>query len=244
MSFKFSEIKVIETGYNTAPWNMAVDEVLMNGVNDVPVLRLYGWKPPAVSIGYFQRIDEEIDIKKCSQLGIDVIRRLTGGGSVLHDSELTYSFVTRKYPQGIMESYKMICDAIVISINKLGFNAKFFPLNDIILNDKKVSGNAQTRKKGVLLQHGTILLNVDVEKMFSVLKVPSEKIRDKMITSIKERTIGLNKTFDEVSYALKSGFGEKFNARLVSASITKKEEMDIENLARKKYATDEWNLGR
>ncbi len=204
MSLSFKEIRVIETGYDTAYWNMAVDEVLLNSTNDVPALRIYGWKPTAVSIGYFQRMEEEIDVKKCKQLDIDVVRRITGGGSVLHDSELTYSFITKRYPQSIIESYKWICDAVVISINKLGLDAKFSPLNDIVINGKKISGNAQTRKKGTLLQHGTILLGVDTEKMFSILKVPSEKIRDKMISYASERVTGLNKTFTEVTLALKS----------------------------------------
>ncbi|MGI0081686.1 MAG: lipoate--protein ligase family protein [Nitrosopumilaceae archaeon] len=244
MSFKFSEIRVLETGYNNAAWNMAVDEVLMNGVSNVPVLRLYGWKPPAVSIGYFQSMEEEVDIKKCNHFGIDVVRRITGGGAVFHDSELTYSFIAREYPQSIIESYRLICNAIVISINKLGFDAKFSPLNDIIINGKKVSGNAQTRKKGTLLQHGTILLNADVEKMFSLLKVPSEKIRDKIITDVKERVMGLNKTFDEVASALKIGFSEKFDAILIADNLSEQEEIDAKKLSKKKYATDKWNLRR
>jgi len=244
MNFKFSEIRVLETGYNTAPWNMALDEVLMNGVNDMPVLRLYGWKPPAVSIGYFQSMEEEVDVKKCKNIGIEVVRRITGGGAVLHDSELTYSFMTTKYPQNIMESYKLICDAIVVCINKLGFDAKFAPLNDIIVNGKKVSGNAQTRKKGTLLQHGTILLDVNVEKMFSILKVPSEKIRDKIITDVKERVMGVNKTFQEVAFALKEGFSEKFDARLIIDKLTIEEEYNANKLAKEKYAKDEWNWKR
>jgi len=244
MSLSFKEIRVIETGYDTAYWNMAVDEVLLNSTNDVPALRIYGWKPTAVSIGYFQRMEEEIDVKKCKQLGIDVVRRITGGGSVLHDSELTYSFITKRYPQSIIESYKWICDAVVISINKLGLDAKFSPLNDIVINGKKISGNAQTRKNGTLLQHGTILLGVDSEKMFSILKVPSEKIRDKMISHASERVAGLNKTFTEVTLALKSGFGEKFGATLIDDKLTKEEEFTAKKLVEAKYITNKWNLRR
>ncbi len=244
MNFKFSEIRVLETGYNNAQWNMSVDEVLMNSVNDIPILRLYGWKPPSVSIGYFQRMEEEVNVKKCNQLGIDIVRRITGGGSVLHDSELTYSFLARKYPQNISESYRWICDAIITAIKKLGLDAKFSPLNDIIINGKKISGNAQTRKKGTLLQHGTILLNADVEKMFSVLKVPSEKISDKMIADVKERVVGLSKTFDEVALALKSSFSEKFGATLIIGELTEEEEVAATKLVKEKYSTDKWNCGR
>ncbi len=244
MSVKFDKIRVIETGYNSAAWNMALDEVLMSSVNDTPILRLYGWRPPAVSIGYFQSLEEEVDLESCKKIGIDVVRRITGGGAVLHDAELTYSFVTRRYPQSIIESYKWICDAIIMGINRLGFNANFVPLNDIVLGGKKVSGNAQTRRNGVLLQHGTLLLTVDIEKMFSVLKVPSEKLRDKMVQNAKERVTGLRRSFEEVSEAVKQGFAKRLNAELTPYNISPDEKMVIKNLVKEKYSKLEWTRRR
>jgi lipoate-protein ligase A len=243
MSFNFSKIRILETGYNSGPWNMALDEVLMNCVkDDIPILRLYRWQPAAVSIGYFQSMDEEIDVKKCKQIGIDVVRRITGGGAVLHESELTYSFITKIYPKNIMDSYNLICEPVVMCINKLGFNAKFAPLNDIVVNNKKVSGNAQTRKKNTLLQHGTILLDVNVEKMFSVLKVPSEKIKDKMINDVKARVMGLNKTFEQVAHNLKESFCEKFDAEIIVDNLTIEEKENARKLASEKYISNQWNL--
>ncbi len=241
MSFRFDRIRVLETGHNSAPWNMALDEVLLNDLSDTPILRIYGWRPPAVSIGYFQSMDEEVDVAECNRNGIDVIRRITGGGAVLHDSELTYSFLTKKYPQDIMKSYELICDAIIIAINALGFVSKFSPLNDITINGKKVSGNAQTRKKNALLQHGTILLDADIDRMFSVLKVPTEKIRDKMISDVKQRVTVLNKTFDEVASSLKKGFSEKFCASLDIDVLTAEERIATKKLAEEKYSTRQWN---
>jgi lipoate---protein ligase len=243
MSFRFSKIRTLETGYNSGPWNMALDEALMNFINyhSMPILRIYGWRPPTVSIGYFQSMDEEVDIKRCRQMGIDVVRRITGGGAVLHESELTYSFITNVYPKNIMESYKLICEPIVMCINKLGFNAKFAPLNDIIVHGKKVSGNAQTRKKGILLQHGTILLNVNLEKMFFVLKIPSEKVKDKMIDDVKERVMGLNKPFDEVKSNLKEAFSERFSSEIVVDNLTTEEEESTKKLTEEKYTSDKWN---
>jgi lipoate-protein ligase A len=128
-------------------------------------------KPAAVSIRCFQSLEEEVNVGNCNNLGIDIVRRMTGGGAVLHEHELTYSFITKKYPTNIMESYELICEPVIMCLKDLGFDAKFSPLNDIIVDNKKVSGTAQTRKQDILLQHGTILLDVDVNKMFSVLKV-------------------------------------------------------------------------
>src|SRR5437870_3342909 len=134
-SQKLSKIRVLETGSNRAALNMALDEAVMENVGEVPVLRIYGWRPAAVSVGYFQSMKEEVDLEKCRQLGVDIVRRLTGGGAVLHESELTYSLITRQYPKNIMESYSWICDAVVMSINRLGFNEFFVLLNDIIVNE-------------------------------------------------------------------------------------------------------------
>ncbi|HET6809320.1 MAG TPA: biotin/lipoate A/B protein ligase family protein [Nitrososphaera sp.] len=244
-TIRFSKIRVLETGYNNAAFNMAIDEALIENIGDVPILRIYGWSPGAVSIGYFQSIQEEVDLEKCSKIGVDVVRRLTGGGAVLHELELTYSFITKQYPQNIMESYSWICEAIVVSINRLGFDASFIPLNDIVVKGKKVSGSAQTRRKGVLLQHGTVLLGVDVDKMFCVLKVPSEKLKDKIIKDVKERVTSLSGiTFEEMASSLKSSFATKFDAKLLADAMSTDEIIRASWLAERKYRSREWNFRR
>lgn len=244
-TIRFSKIRVLETGYNNAAFNMAIDEALIENIGDAPILRIYGWRPRAVSIGYFQSIQEEVDLEKCSKIGVDVVRRLTGGGAVLHEFELTYSFITKQYPQNIMESYSWICEAIVASINRLGFDANFIPLNDIVVKGKKVSGSAQTRRKGVLLQHGTVLLGVDVDKMFCVLKVPSEKLKDKIIKDVKERVTSLSGiTFEEMASSLKSSFATKFDAKLLADAMSTDEIIRASWLAERKYRSREWNFRR
>jgi len=244
-TIKYDKIRTLETGFNPAMNNMAIDEALMETVGEVPILRIYGWRPAAVSIGYFQSMNEEVNFAKCREVGVDVVRRLTGGGAVLHECELTYSFISREYPKNIMESYRWICDAIVMSINRLGFDANFVPLNDIVIAGKKVSGNAQTRRNGVLLQHGTILLGVDVDKMFSVLKVPSEKLRDKIIKDAKERVTSLARiTFDDMATSLKTSFAAKFESKLITDALSTKEISRARWLANRKYSSKEWNLRR
>ena len=239
----FKQIRVLETGCNPGAWNMALDETLLTNLvdHDNPILRLYGWQPPCVSIGYFQSMEEEVDVLKCSDMGVDVVRRITGGGAVLHEFELTYTFITKNYPANILESYHLICEPVVLCLDRLGYSAKYVPLNDIVVDNKKVSGNAQTRKNNILLQHGTILLDVDVEKMFSMLKVPSEKIKDKMIKDVKARVTGINRSFEEVASNLKESFAEIFGSQIITDTLSSKEKKDTEKLVIEKYSSRQWN---
>jgi len=223
--------------------NMAIDEYLMTHVTDTPIFRIYGWSNPCVSIGYFQSI-EDIDFQKCRNEAIDVVRRMTGGGSVFHEKELTYSFVSRKYPAKIIDSYQEICQIIISGLNTLGINAKFSPLNDITVDGKKVGGNAQTRKNGVLLQHGTILLEVNKEKMFSLLKVPIEKISDKKISDAKYRVSQVSKTFDQVTKSLKDSLKLVFDCKTVPIKLNQNELESCKKIAKNKYSNPDWTLKR
>lgn len=238
------KIRLLETRYNSAAWNMALDEAMMQTAAEsaawVPSLRLYGWKPSAVSIGYFQSLQEEVDLEQCKSHGADVVRRITGGGAVFHDQEITYSFITKEYPVGIHDSYHQICGAVLDGLRTLGIEGQFVPINDLLVNGKKFSGNAQTRKKGVLLQHGTILLQVDVDKMFSLLKVPNEKLKGKLIADVKQRVTSLNRPFDEVAAAIQKGFAQRFQAELEAGSPTAEELRRCGQLI-SKYSGMEWN---
>ena len=239
---KFEKIRVLVSGDNIGSLNMAIDEFLLYNCSD-PVLRIYGWSKPCISIGYFQSTDD-INYKKCLEQNIDVVRRITGGGAVFHDMELTYSFVTKNFPQSILESYKEISEIVIQALKKLGLDAKFSPLNDVTVNEKKVCGNAQTRKNNTLLQHGTILLKVDFEKMFSLLSVPIEKISDKKISDVKDRVVGISKTFEQVSEALKDSTSDVFGCKLVSYNLNQEELKSCQKLADEKFSTNNWLLKR
>ncbi|MEW6329584.1 MAG: biotin/lipoate A/B protein ligase family protein [Candidatus Micrarchaeota archaeon] len=231
-------MRLLEMGANNAFMNMGIDEALMS--SEEPVLRLYAWSPPAVSVGYFQKVEEEVDEEACARFGVDVVRRQTGGGAVFHENELTYSFITREHPQNILESYKWVCGALIEGLGTLGVRAEFAPLNDIVVGGKKISGNAQTRRRGVMLQHGTVLLGVDVEKMFSLLKVPSEKMKGKLISDVKARVSALGVSFEEAREAVKKGFERSMNAELVPSELTEEESEKAIKLAEGKYKSGEW----
>ena len=251
MSFRF-----IEHGANSAAMNMAIDQAIMESAkkSEVPTVRFYSWNPPAVSIGYFQGLTQEIDLEKCKEFGVDFVRRITGGGAVFHDAELTYSFICTEesgvVPKKIIESYKKICEPIILGLKDFGLTAQFVPLNDIVVNGKKVSGNAQTRRGGVILQHGTILMQVDVDKMFSLLKVPSEKIREKLISDVKQRVTSLEEQagkkilFSELSKSLKTGFEETFGEELIKGPLSRMEMELAEKISNERFSSKDWNFKR
>ena len=248
-------VRVIFDTPRDAFLNMAIDEALLQECSfkrAMPTLRLYSWNPPAVSIGFFQRIREEVDLKRAKSLGVDVVRRYTGGGAVFHEMELTYSIVIPEdwAPGSITSSYRKICSGIVRGLSLLGLRAEFSPINDILVNGRKISGNAQTRRNGFILQHGTILIGLDAEKMFSLLKVPSEKLRGKMLNEAMGRVtcleweLGRKPSLKEVREAIKIGFSEALKFQPVRDGLTQSELKLAEGLASRKYRTKRWNFLR
>jgi lipoate-protein ligase A len=253
------DIRFIDLEVHTAFENMAIDEAIMLSMKDGmvgPTLRLYRWSPSAVSIGTFQGMRDEVDTEFCKSQNIDVIRRITGGGAVFHDfnGEITYSIILPNshhlVPDDIIESYKLICQGIVVALGQLGIHAEFKPINDVVVNGIKVSGNAQTRRHSCVLQHGTILLDLDVNLMFQALKVPKEKISDKMIADVKQRVTSIRDildrdvTMDELSSSLQQGFSQALNMKLVNGELTTSEQETANTLAVNKYRTSEWNFKR
>lgn len=231
-------MKLLKTGFSDACLNMGIDEALMKTCSE-PVLRLYGWKPHAVSIGYFQGLEEEVDLDACKRHGVDVVRRVTGGGAVYHADEVTYSFVTTEFDGNILDSYKDICAGVLLGLKKIGVDGSFAPLNDLIVGGKKFSGNAQTRRGGVLLQHGTILLSVDVDRMFDLLKVPSEKMKGKLISDVKQRVVGIAKPFDETVQAVVDGFEEHYGLNFEPMDLSEGQ-MTLARQFAEKYRSAEW----
>jgi lipoate-protein ligase A len=183
-----------------------------------------------------------------------VVGGLCGGGAVLHDKELTYSLVIpESHPlarASIVESYQVLCSALVRGMGFLGIDTEFAPINDILWRGKKVSGNAQTRKHACILQHGTLLLHVDVEEMFSLLLVPKEKATGKLIADVKQRVgslseaLGRDVGFEETSKALVRGFSEALDSTLIPDKPSDTELARARSLAKEKFSTEAWILKR
>lgn len=246
--------RLIDMRIENAPTQMAIDEAIAMArlKHDTPnTIRVYRWQPSAVSIGYFQSIEKEVNLEACEEYGVDVIRRITGGGAVYHDygGEITYSLVAPeshpKMPRDILESYKEICGAIINGLGNLGVEAEFVPVNDIGAGGKKISGNAQTRRHGVVLQHGTVLVDSDIKRMFEVLRVSKAKISDKLIAAVEERVTNIRRyldrevSFNEARNALVKGFEDSFDIELEPGQLTTEEEELVKEL-HAKYSSHDW----
>lgn len=199
-------VKIIEFSVNNGEKNMQIDSDLLDSAiknkTTEPIFRLYGWSPACVSLGRNQS-DEFLDKAFLTSSNIDVVRRLTGGRALLHDNELTYSYIcpimSLKNGESVIGSYKEISQILIDGFKKLDIELEF-PKNklpstkfdycmcistgaDLTYKGKKLVGSAQFRKEGYILQHGSILFDYDkdlIEKIFG------KKADEKSLTCLKE----------------------------------------------------------
>jgi lipoyltransferase/lipoate-protein ligase len=241
--------------------NMAIDEAILNAriTGQVPnTLRFYRWQPSAVSFGKNQNPENEIYLDACKQLGVDVVRRISGGGTVYHDfeGEVTYSVVAKTSDMGtadIITVYVKIYEAITDALRLLGVPADFSSGNaqncpNLTVSGKKISGSSQTVTRGVVLQHGTILRSVDLPKMFTLLKLKNASctqavdIAKRKITSIQNQ-LGHQVMPETIANALAQGFRAILKIQLEEGELTPTELLTANKLYKEKYTTTQWNLG-
>ena len=243
--------------------NMAIDEAIMKArmENRAPnTLRLYQWTSSAVSIGRFQTLTNEIHVDVCRKHGIDIVRRISGGGAVYHDSEgeLTYCIVAKLSDLGcgnldLLSAYQKICRGLYEAIKLLGAKAEYHPPDqkrcpNLTISGKKVSGNAQTSKRGILLQHGTFLMDIEHTKMFTYLKVPWAKTLDDVIAVSKRKLTSARQELDsnfsaqEASQALIEGFKKALNVRFVESELTEYEQELSRKLRKERFGTEDWTI--
>jgi lipoate-protein ligase A len=247
--------------------NMAIDEAILRSriAGSVPdTLRFYRWNPSAVSIGRFQKIENEVNLENCRRLGVEVVRRISGGGAVYHDAEgeVTYSVVAKTENLGakdVGEVYSKVYVAVSHALRLMGMIADYNEGDskncpNLTVNGKKISGSAQANKSGVVLQHGTLLLNVDLPTMFNLLRVPWASscmqvvnVAKNKITSVQNE-LGHAVKPETVANAMAHGFSVALgvqvveNVQTVEGELTPAERELAEKLCREKYATDEWNF--
>ncbi|MGB9741052.1 MAG: lipoate--protein ligase family protein [Candidatus Bathyarchaeia archaeon] len=241
--------------------NMAIDEAVLKAriENAAPnTVRFYRWNPSAVSIGKFQNMENEVNLESCKKFGVNAVRRITGGGAVYHDAEgeITYSVIASRQDLGaedITAVYTKIYEGIAEALKILGLKADFNKGDaktcpNLTINGKKISGSAQCHKAGIVLQHGTVLVDVDLEKMFTFLRVPWAKTCMEIVNIAKNKITSINAELGKgvplaiVHEALVEGFQRTLRTNLVNGELTPFEKELAGRLYREKYAKTDWNM--
>jgi lipoyl(octanoyl) transferase len=247
--------RVIDSGEADGVTNMAVDEALLTSFDpqrSPPVLRLYGWSPPALSLGRFQRAEEVLDLERCRMAGVPVVRRVTGGGVIYHADELTYAVVCApdQLPEGgtVKETFRVLTSFLLDFYRRLGLAPSFAEETprpgerlgartefcfagrescDVVVDGRKIGGNAQRRLKNALLQHGSIpLVDRSAEGASFLLRKP-EGLREG-IASLGE--LGVTEEVAELKRLLTEAFRERLGVELEVTRLTTEEGMAAEKL--------------
>ncbi|MBO8171262.1 MAG: lipoate--protein ligase family protein [Bacillaceae bacterium] len=280
MAEKKESWRFVRTEPLSPAMNMAIDEAILvqHSKGEVPpTVRFYTWEPSSLSIGYFQEVEKEVDMDQVRAHGLGFVRRPTGGRAVLHDTELTYSVVVSEqhpaFPPSVIESYQVISRGLMEGFRELGLNAEMVTVQpgkhqqslkkpqsavcfdtpswyELVVEGKKVAGSAQTRQNGTILQHGAILLDMDVDLLFDVLRFPSEQVKQQLKSSFFNKAVAINQLLSEkidvetASEAFFKGFSKGLGVTLEPESLTEEEWNLAQQLAETRYARDEWNFKR
>ena len=209
--------RFLNTRFENAFFNMAVDEAVLGSVQEgasPPVFRTFGWHPPGLSFGYAQRVDKEVDLDRCREMGVEVVRRPTGGRAVLHWNELTYSVLCRgddpMVRGGVTEAYRQISECLVAGLRLFGLAADIVrgdapsvrPTGasitspcfssaaryEVVVGEKKLIGSAQRRMGDMLLQHGSLIIGVEHKQIIELLRIDSEDQRERFREELEKAT--------------------------------------------------------
>jgi len=231
--------RLIEQQPYSAAMNMAIDEALCESVakeKSLPAIRFYKWKNNSVSIGSNQN-QREVNIDLCKKNNVEVVRRITGGRAVYHDKrDFTYSVIApiKIFDGDINNAYSEICSWIINSLNEIGIKSELKNKNDIMVKNKKISGNAaKLFDNGIYLQHGTLVYDVDFSLMPRILGISEKTARDKIASVLQHKQINQAKAYG----ILKNGFIE--NKEIKIEKLSKEELKRAEELSRTDYSSIE-----
>ena len=250
--------RFIESGLGSAGWNMALDEALLEGFRegDLPILRLYGWEP-ALSLGRFSTVHKSVDLERLEQQKLACVRRMTGGGVLVHGGDLSYALILPRESlknRGVKESYRYLCKFLIRLYEKLGQSAHFArdlqlegersdicladsEAYDIVIEGRKMGGNAQRHTRHTLFQHGTIPMSVD-ESRFAPLFLGDSGLE----RAATLQRLGSAVAYEELAGLLREAFVETFDVNVVPDSLRLSEEQRAKELLARKYSQQRWNV--
>jgi lipoate-protein ligase A len=242
--------QVIPLAHEQPAMNLALDEVLTRRVGAGergPTMRIWGWAGSCVVIGRFQSVRNEVQSDNARELGVDIVRRISGGGAMFIEPELaiTWSiYVPPAFVEGLsfQQSYAFFDAWVVAALRELGIDAWYAPLNDITSAGGKIGGAAQARKFGGVLHHTTMAYDMDIPVMLRVLRIGQEKLSDKGLRSAEKRVGPLRQQTNLPRQTIIDYMVERFNA-LTGAQpgmLSPTERADAEHLAATKFGAEEW----
>ena len=273
LDFPSATWRVIYSPPAPGPWNMALDEALLEaslGGDSLPTLRLYAWEPACLSLGYAQSITDA-DLAALNAYGWDLVRRPTGGRAILHTDELTYSVCgpqdEPRLSGSVLESYQTLAQALLNALQRLHIPALAHARNspaagsdpkgpvcfevpsnyEITVGGKKLVGSAQSRRKGGVLQHGSLPLVGDLTRITQALCFTDEPARQSAANRLLERAttaesvLGEAVPWDVAARAFESAFAETLNLTLLRQEPSPAELARAEALVTEKYAHPSWN---
>ncbi|TAK37128.1 MAG: lipoate--protein ligase family protein [Chloroflexota bacterium] len=247
-------------------WNMALDEAMMTLAEpDVITVRLYGWASPCISIGHFQTIPRAVDLDSCRQMQLPIVRRPTGGRAVLHEQQIAYALVcstSNPLAEGkTIDAYRRISQILVRGLELLGKRPALAPRtpgaprtvtatlqaclqmhaqHELLLDGKKLSGSAQLRRDGALLQHGFLMLEFNPQRTARALRGKDSASLARQLeshaTSLRA-ALGRTSTFVEVRHALADAFQEALGPATGGASLSEAETTLATWLLNERYPT-------
>ena len=261
-AFTESEIAKLTAEWRTVPWrliperplspalNVALDEVLTDRIargDSTPALRFWRWSAPAVVIGRCQSVANEVDPEAARELGMTVVRRISGGGAMFVQSHgaITYSLILpEKLVEGLTlrQSYE-VCDAWAVSgLRGLGIECFYRPVNDIACAAGKIGGAAQARRRGVVLHHTTLAYAMDSAEMLRVLRIGRGKVKERGVASAAKEVAPLNWQTGLTREAIAEGLREAFRARYggMIGELGAEELTDADALVDAKYENAGW----
>ncbi len=245
--------RLVDSDLCDPAYSVAADEAmaLTRSRGEVPdTLHLYRRNRPTVSLGYFQKVSQAVDLDFCRESNVGIVRRVTGGSAIYTDmNHLIYGLAvgSDSLPADREGSFRKVCSAIVAALSALGIDAQYKPINDVLVSDRKISGSAQMRRWGIVLQHGTVILENDASKMVRALRMDIRKLKQRglepltYVTSLAE-VLGAPPDINKIKAVLVASFEEEFRVNLVKSDFTRAEKELIRELIERKYGSESWNL--